>query len=791
MPMQSKKEWVIDVLEQCARYGYRTTPVFENGKAQPFGAGQDYKNLEAYRGCAHIGLVLDDLILVDYDGNKTDGIMRVAELELALDVLFMPEPAQVKGDSIHWLFKRDPDGAFKASADGYWLGVDIKTGNQLMHIKQGKELALVGREDIEEAPKVLLDALKPSDGVTISYGVVLGQTDLGDFEGLISHSNSNMSREDLEARLSKLDNNMPNSEWVKIGQALHDWDPVQGLELWEAWSVGGHTYKEGETAKRWASFRQGKGVTLGTLMHKVKEADYEDAKKELTAFIAQIMTATERDIEISIAPKIAKVDLTDIDREVLVKRIQDRYKALTDVRPSVTIIRDMITPKQVFKGELVNDDERPKWCKQWVYVNAQSGYVRLDDLVVRKAEAFNLECGRYVPMNENGNKISASKFVSDGGFIESVVSMAYMPTCVDRFCEFNGKRVLNTFDARTLPKPASNYTDEGLQAIETVKKHISFICNNNEQYSKILTEWLAHNVQFKGVKILWSPVIQSIEGIGKSWFGELLERCIGQENVGTVAPTQATSDFNGWATGVCVNILNELRVKGHNRYDAVNALKPLITDSVIQINDKGVKQYKTANTTNYICFTNYKDAIPIDSDSRRWWVIFVEIDTLDDVIHKTGDDHRTYFAKIFDAIRQYPDQILKWLLEYPISKEFLALKQAPATEFKDMMVSTESASHHFKDEVRELIERGGEFFNKEVVSSSDLFEALRRECFDDDQELPKPTQRNQILKALGYMQLPNLIKVKGKPRRIWAKKFMDNDKVRELLENPLADDFPF
>jgi hypothetical protein len=121
----------------------------------------------------------------------------------------------------------------------------------------------------------------------------------------------------------------------------------------------------------------------------------------------------------------------------------------------------------------------------------------------------------------------------------------------------------------------------------------------------------------------------------------------------------------------------------------------------------------------------------------------------------------------------------------------LALKQAPATEFKDMMVSTESASHHFKDEVRELIERGGEFFNKEVVSSSDLFEALRRECFDDDQELPKPTQRNQILKALGYMQLPNLIKVKGKPRRIWAKKFMDNDKVRELLENPLADDFPF
>jgi hypothetical protein len=118
----------------------------------------------------------------------------------------------------------------------------------------------------------------------------------------------------------------------------------------------------------------------------------------------------------------------------------------------------------------------------------------------------------------------------------------------------------------------------------------------------------------------------------------------------------------------------------------------------------------------------------------------------------------------------------------------LALKQAPTTEFKDMMVSTESASHHFKDEVRELIERGGEFFNEHVISSTDLFEALRQEGFDGDMEAPKTVQRNQILKSLGYMQLPKTITLGGKSRRIWAKRFMTNDEVREIFNKKKDDE---
>ena len=124
--------------------------------------------------------------------------------------------------------------------------------------------------------------------------------------------------------------------------------------------------------------------------------------------------------------------------------------------------------------------------------------------------------------------------------------------------------------------------------------------------------------------------------MGKSFIGALLKAALGDCNVGTVSPSQVVSDYNGWASGSLVNVLEELRVKGHNRYEAVNALKPLITDRKIQFGDKFVRQHETYNTSNYICFTNDRDALPIDQTDRRWWIVFNKLSSLDDIKVITG-----------------------------------------------------------------------------------------------------------------------------------------------------------
>ena len=270
-----------------------------------------------------------------------------------------------------------------------------------------------------------------------------------------------------------------------------------------------------------------------------------------------------------------------------------------------------------------------------------------------------------------------------------------------------------------------------------------------------------------------------MQGVGKSFFGELLRCCLGDRNVGTVSPGQVISDFNGWATNVSVNVLEELRVKGHNRYDAINSLKPLVTDRMIQINDKGVKQYMTYNTTNYICFTNYKDSLPIDQDDRRWWVIFTQIECLSDLRSFVGEDAITYFPKLFNAVRTYGGEIRKWLLDYKLSDEFLSIKQAPMTDSKLSMIATEEASFEGYSEVKELIEKGGKYYNKDVVSATDLFEQLE---FLYPEVSVQTSKRHILMKKLGFSVISKQVKIDGKLRRIWAKKVLTYEEIRISLE---------
>ena len=637
------------------------------------------------------------------------------------------------------------------------------------------------------APQRLINILSYKNDNVNSNNDNIVDDGLGDFTGLIGGDSASWSEVKVLEMLEKLDPSMTNDDWVKVGMALHDWEPVKGLELWEQWSLGGSNYKEGETAKRWKSFTLGGGVTLGTVSHMNKIAVFEEVEDIVDHYIEKIKTSDWKTIKFDLIPKIKNEKFSKEHREPIAKAIQDQFKEIKGVRLPIANVRNMVIPDIVVEGEVIGDDDNvvPSWCSNWVYVNSHAGFMNTKKLNLHKSESFNNINGKYIPITGNGAKPSATKYVADRGFVDDVDSIAYLPTYEGTICEIDDLIIFNSFNPKSVPIEAKEFTAEGLEAIELIKKHIKFICTTNE-HAHIFTQWLAHQVQYKGRQVLWSPVIQSIQGVGKSFFGELLRICLGDRNVGTVSPTQVTNSFNGWATNVVVNVLEELRVKGHNRYDVINSLKPLITDRMIQINDKGVKQYMTYNTTNYMCFTNYKDSLPLSDDDRRWWVIFVPIQSLDDLKNYVGETAKTYFPKLFNAIRNYGAEVRKWLLEYDITKEFLDTKQAPMTEYKQIMIATEESSFEGLEEIKELIETGGKYFNKHVISSPDLFDAL---LFEHPNLEFKTTQKNIILKKLGYMSLPKRIKIDGKPRRCWAKKQIEPAEVRQImLENYIDTD---
>jgi hypothetical protein len=81
---------------------------------------------------------------------------------------------------------------------------------------------------------------------------------------------------DVQAALRFISPDVPNAEWVEVGMALHNWDPVAGLDIWEIWSQPGKTYREGETARRWRSFdAQPGGITIASLFRRAKEGGWQ------------------------------------------------------------------------------------------------------------------------------------------------------------------------------------------------------------------------------------------------------------------------------------------------------------------------------------------------------------------------------------------------------------------------------------------------------------------------------------------------------------------------------------
>ena len=84
------------------------------------------------------------------------------------------------------------------------------------------------------APQQLINILHYKNN-NVNSNIVIDDG-LGDFAGLIGGDSASWSEVKVLEMLEKLDPSMTNDDWVKVGMALHDWEPVRGLELWEQWS---------------------------------------------------------------------------------------------------------------------------------------------------------------------------------------------------------------------------------------------------------------------------------------------------------------------------------------------------------------------------------------------------------------------------------------------------------------------------------------------------------------------------------------------------------------------------
>ncbi|MEE8607483.1 MAG: bifunctional DNA primase/polymerase [Nitrospiraceae bacterium] len=226
---------------------------------------------------------------------------------------------------------------------------------------------------------------------------------------------------------------------------------------------------------------------------------------------------------------------------------------------------------------------------------------------------------RFVDMDDPTQRFSKSQladlYKQDGGFGKRCVNAAPENRLVESITfepglEFIVERKLNVWRSSGIT------SEEG--DVGQFLCHSEYLIPEDRERAHVLN-FLGHIVQKPREKVLHALLLYGMQGIGKSYLARVLELTLGQHNVRVIGMPELSSSFNAWVEGVQVVRVEEVMMLG--RRELMNKLKPLITESTITINQKGLPTYTIPNRVNLLFFSNHYDALRLDADDRRYCVI--------------------------------------------------------------------------------------------------------------------------------------------------------------------------
>ncbi len=475
------------------------------------------------------------------------------------------------------------------------------------------------------------------------------------------------------------------------------------------------------------------------------------------------------------------------ERERLVGALVSREKEIEGKTVGKRAWAKLCTPTKK-PAERSTVTEKPEWCEGWYYVGLMEKFYKHSDGRWLTVGSFDRSYGREMPVDDEGRRASACAFALHEVQIPCVHKAIYAPHLPEQF-DLGGHSCVNTFVPSSIPETADVVSDAGREAVRLVEDHVQRLCGDRLDIATDLLDWIAFCVQKPGEKIRFAPLIKGIEGDGKTVLLEMLATMLGEPNVKVVGPQVLLGQFNGYAEGSCVVGLEEIRIAGHNRHDALNALKPLITNSTVDIHKKGVDAYNALNVTNYIAFTNHGDALPLSSSDRRWFVIGTPWSSREEMEKIVGCSHQAYFDRLTSAIKDFGAELRRHFLDYSISATFSQHGPAPMTPEKEAMRLADADV--FDDALEDILSVGAPGVSKRVISTSHLRSAAVDFIGGDAIELPQGKTLAKILSKAGWSKSPKQIKWRGHPVRVWVKgiRLDDVDAIRAALDETDAGEF--
>jgi len=561
-------------------------------------------------------------------------------------------------------------------------------------------------------------------------------------------------------------------DWLKVGQALHHQyqGEDKGFDLWVSWSALSSKHDAKKMRKKYNSFGTWTGArfTMASVAWHVKQQGgvktsvFDELREDAKKVIDFSGYCDFKKRVVSLGDNVLHSDM----RAILANDLA------VSVGKEIGLTKAEI--KKAFNGERLEkhfDDNvplSPKWLKDWLYVEKLCEFANTRLNYSIKREAFN---AKY---NRNEDVKNADMLASDYALNEcdllTVVDKMYWPSFGVTF-EYDNKLMLNSYVDSGYKSVTIDDTNK--HAIDLFLTHISNVLVD-EREQRILIDWLAYVVQNAGKRINWAILLQGAQGTGKSYFAKVLEWVLGS-NAKSLDPSALGERFTGWAHGAVVNIVEEIRIKGDDKWRIMDRLKPFITNSMIQIEEKGRDHRTVPNFTNYLLLTNYKDALPITNDDRRFCVMYGRIQNESELFDYFGGREATgdYFENLFSTSETHAGALKTFLMSYPISADFKASGRAPDTNSRRLMIQASVSPEQCT--VEDLINK----HECGVVNGRILDVTwLAKLCEPDGDMLPPTRTLGHILSDMGYSQIDGrrvYIKKTNTQHYVWFKHSPKND----------------
>lgn len=337
-------------------------------------------------------------------------------------------------------------------------------------------------------------------------------------------------------------------------------------------------------------------------------------------------------------------------------------------------------------GELLRDYEQAKDRKkaQQKFIEEQEVRDLLESFVyVRDAERMvNLKnWNEWTTISQIETSLTsitrkriALKPILQRGLVRALDSLDFLPG-KDRFVFQNETEILNRFcplAIKPLPKKATNK-----KAVDVFLEHLDYLATSPEEY-KTLLNYIAWNVQRPGEKTMFATLIISHStGIGKSllerFFRNIFQAKTGQNYVTTIENHQLTSPYTEYMKDRLVGFVHELGE--YDRYNLMFRLKDLITGEYISINEKYARPFQVRNTVNFFFFSNLKNAIRLDEQDRRLFVIYNE----------KAPKPREYYETLVSVIDNEYESIYTHLMDLDLS-QFSPFERPAMTAGKKQLI---------------------------------------------------------------------------------------------------------